>query len=365
MPWRYRPRRIYLRGGGGSGSASCSSSANNQRVSPSSRAFKSSEYCAAGTATNNGAPVSTPANTEALLVGLDGCRIVTNKDVSCASSTGAANGLGKASFAVSGNPDYIMASSFDVLNLLYFGLHNGTGGSAAGGYDCGSPQRRALASAWTNLFRTDCSSGDTVCSTGLIARLAPGRRLGDGGCFRRHPQPAGPRSRHHQHRAGRGSVAQDRAVLQLARREQRDGELPGRRRAGLVSAPRPTGAAATCRTRIRSASTATRTRRPPRLVTRLAVASRPVRTSLARSAWCSRSCRRMRAGIGLDGRLSRRELLDILRPGADHQVEPDSEPATPARTARRRRLGKCYSRSSRRPTRIRAASPPTRPSASA
>ncbi|HVY39013.1 MAG TPA: hypothetical protein VHM31_13805 [Polyangia bacterium] len=153
--------------GGGSGVGIVQQQANNQRVSPGSRAMKNTEYCPTGTATNNGAPVSTAANSEALLLGIDGLSIVTNKDVSCSSTTGAANGLGKASFPVSGNPDYTVSSSFDVLNLLYFGLHNGTGGSTANSYGCGSVQRRALVSAWTNLFRTDCSTGDTVCSTGL------------------------------------------------------------------------------------------------------------------------------------------------------------------------------------------------------
>ena len=152
--------------GGGSGVGIAQQQLNNQRVSPGSRAIKNTEYCTPGTLTNNGAPTSSPANTEALLVGIDGLSIVTNKDTSCSSTMGAANGLGKASFAV-GSDTYTAASSFDVLNLLYFGLHNGTGGSTAGTFACGSTQRRALAAAWTNLFRTDCSSGDTTCATGL------------------------------------------------------------------------------------------------------------------------------------------------------------------------------------------------------
>jgi hypothetical protein len=51
--------------------------------------------------------------------------------------------------------------SFDALAVLYFGLtHDGT-------VDCNSTVRRTLIQNWKNLFATDCSAGDTTCTTGL------------------------------------------------------------------------------------------------------------------------------------------------------------------------------------------------------
>jgi ABC-type phosphate transport system substrate-binding protein len=145
--------------GGGSGVGIGQQQLGNQRVSPGSRSMKNSEYCA-GTASGGSA-----ANSEALLLGIDGISVVTNKDTSCSSALGAANGLGR-SFTVPAGT-YTVNTSFDVLDLLYFGLHNGTGGSTAGAYDCNSAQRKALVGAWQNLFRSDCSSGAGICTTGL------------------------------------------------------------------------------------------------------------------------------------------------------------------------------------------------------
>jgi hypothetical protein len=129
-----------------------------QRVAPAGRAFKDNEYCTMGAPTTPGGP-SSPANTEALLLGVDGISLLANKDTTCSSDS--ANGVGT-TWPVPGQPDYVAASSIDTLSLLYFGRHNGTGGSTNGKFDCNSAQRRALVASWKNLFSTDCASGDSV-----------------------------------------------------------------------------------------------------------------------------------------------------------------------------------------------------------
>jgi hypothetical protein len=174
--------------GGGSGVGVIQQQLNNQRVSPSSRSFKSTEYCTPGTTTNPGGPPTNPANTEALLVGVDGISVVGNRTTATCSS-GAANGFGSPSFPVPGQPDYVPADSFEVLKLLYFGLHNGTGGSTADAYDCGSPQRRALVANWRNLFAIDCGFGDNTCPNGLTHAWRPADVTGTADAFVRILNP--------------------------------------------------------------------------------------------------------------------------------------------------------------------------------
>jgi hypothetical protein len=178
-PNAYQRGIFYL--GGGSEVGINQQQINNQRVSPSSRSLKSTEYCRLGTSTNPGGPVADPANTEALLLGVDGIAMIANKDTSC--SDPSVNGVGATSFPVPGNPNYSIASSLDVLRLLYFGLHNGTGGSVENRYDCGSPQRRALVASWSNLFHTDCAFGDTTCPNGLTHAWRPADVSGTADAF--------------------------------------------------------------------------------------------------------------------------------------------------------------------------------------
>ncbi len=86
--------------GGGSGVGAGQMGLGLQELSPMSRAMKNSEYCTPGaTAAGEGAAA---ANSEALLVGIDGVAITANQTNSCAASTGVATGLGAASFAVTG-----------------------------------------------------------------------------------------------------------------------------------------------------------------------------------------------------------------------------------------------------------------------
>ena len=166
--------------GGGSGVGAGQMDGNLQQVSPMSRALKNTEYCS----------IAAPANaglTEGLLVGIDGVAIVANDANAC--STSAANGFGTTSafavtndgtatggtpascpgcdasnnytFGASGSSLYSGQPSFDALAVLYFGLtHDGT-------YNCASPVRKSLIRNWKNLFTSDCTAGDGICTGGL------------------------------------------------------------------------------------------------------------------------------------------------------------------------------------------------------
>jgi hypothetical protein len=164
--------------GGGSSVAVTQMIHSNQRIAPLGRAIKDTEYCSVGTQV--GVPVSSPANTEALLLGVDGISLLANTATTCSSTT--ANGVGR-SFPVPGFANYVPANSIEVLTLLYFGLHNGTGGSTVGAYDCNSPQRRALVANWQNLFGSDCASGASVCPNGLTHAFRPADVSGAGDAF--------------------------------------------------------------------------------------------------------------------------------------------------------------------------------------
>jgi hypothetical protein len=157
-------------GGGGTYLAVERMANNDQRVAPAAVALKSNEYCPTGTFTNGGAPVSSPANTAALLLGVAADAVLANSDTTCSSPT--VNGVGNA-FSVPGLGTYVPSNSFETLTLLYFGLHNGTGGSLPGSFDCSSPQRRALVASWQNLLSGSCPLGGSVCTSGLSHAFRP------------------------------------------------------------------------------------------------------------------------------------------------------------------------------------------------
>src|SRR5450631_4392395 len=150
-----------------------------------SRALKNSEFCGLSTTTYNGTVAEGAGKSEGLLVGIDGVAISANQATSCSPSstnvpavTGAngfgastamavlAGGNGTATGATYtfGDPAgarYQNQPSFDALAVLYFGLtHDGN-------YSCSSDTRKTLIKNWKNLFSTDCTAGDTTCSTGL------------------------------------------------------------------------------------------------------------------------------------------------------------------------------------------------------
>ena len=162
--------------GGGSGVGAGQMGLGLQELSPMSRAMKNSEYCTPGaTAAGEGAAA---ANSEALLVGIDGVAITANQTNSCAASTGVATGLGAASFAVTGTcagcdasgnytlggstnaSIYVGQPSFDALAIIYFGLTHDNF------YDCSGNVRKSLIKNWGALFNASCA-GSGNCPNGL------------------------------------------------------------------------------------------------------------------------------------------------------------------------------------------------------
>src|SRR5450631_282949 len=179
----------YLGGGSGVGAGQMAGIGTppvaQQSISPMSRALKNSEFCGLSTTTYNGTVAEGAGKSEGLLVGIDGVAISANQATSCSPSstnvpavTGAngfgastamavlAGGNGTATGATYtfGDPAgarYQNQPSFDALAVLYFGLtHDGN-------YSCSSDTRKTLIKNWKNLFSTDCTAGDTTCSTGL------------------------------------------------------------------------------------------------------------------------------------------------------------------------------------------------------
>jgi hypothetical protein len=159
---------LYL--GGSSGIGAKQLFLNAQQVSPMTRALQYNEFCGA---TSPGSP----GLAESLLIALDGVTVVANATNSCSSAVAAGFGA-TTPFPVTndgtptggppstcpgcdGSNNYTFADSLDALRVLYFGLmHDGT-------YDCASPVRRSLVRNWHNVFASDCSAGDSVCSGGL------------------------------------------------------------------------------------------------------------------------------------------------------------------------------------------------------
>jgi hypothetical protein len=63
--------------------------------------------------------------------------------------------------------DYPIADAFDVVRLVYGGLHHD------GSYDCNSVVRRALVATWANLFQSPCPAGNSSCPSGLTHAWRP------------------------------------------------------------------------------------------------------------------------------------------------------------------------------------------------
>jgi ABC-type phosphate transport system substrate-binding protein len=162
--------------GGGSGVGSGAMVANTQQVSPMSRALKTGEYCGVSidydndtTTGTNGKELAVQASTEDLMVGLDGIVIEANSINACTNQL--ANGGTFQVTDTSGNPvtscpgcdgtgHYTLASSIDLLRLIYGGMHNdGTT------FDCNSNVRRTVVKDWNKLFSATC--GTNNCPNGL------------------------------------------------------------------------------------------------------------------------------------------------------------------------------------------------------
>jgi ABC-type phosphate transport system substrate-binding protein len=146
-----------------------------QALSPMSRAFKNTEFCATSS-TAYGSVTMAPGKAEGLLVGIDGVAIAANQTNSCSGTVANGFGAGVAmsiqtggtgavtgsyTFGDSTAPLYKNQPSFDALAVLYFGLtHDGQ-------YSCSSDTRKSLIKNWKNLFQTDCTAGDGTCTAGL------------------------------------------------------------------------------------------------------------------------------------------------------------------------------------------------------
>jgi hypothetical protein len=161
----------YLGGGTGVGAAAMQSGA--QHAAPGSRPLKNSEMCTGGAG-------SSPAQTEAMSVALDGIAVAANANSTCggnaagtgpnANLNGRANALattGKTFTYGAAATTYTIRDSFDVLRLIYFGLDNS--GAAAGNtsFDCNGVKRKGLIANWANLFETTCAVGNGLCPGGL------------------------------------------------------------------------------------------------------------------------------------------------------------------------------------------------------
>jgi hypothetical protein len=167
----------YKGGGSGVGAGQMGgvSGVAQQAISPMSRALKNTEFCGLPTTVYSGAVAESASATEGLLVGIDGVAIAVNQTTSCGgtATVPGANGFGAVSMATTSSGTYTFGDSsvpanlykgqpsFDALAVLYFGLtHDGV-------YNCASDTRKSLIANWKNLFNTDCSAGDGVCTTGL------------------------------------------------------------------------------------------------------------------------------------------------------------------------------------------------------
>jgi ABC-type phosphate transport system substrate-binding protein len=149
--------------GGGSGVGLTQMQNGVQEIAPMSRAMKNSEYCSL-----------TPDNAAALMVGLDGVAIVTNKTQSC--STSAVNNVGNGTFniqtggtgAVTGSYSLSasLGASIDALRVLFMGIEQ-TGTTGSANFGCGTDLRKSLIKNWRNLFTTACAGGSTHCPAGL------------------------------------------------------------------------------------------------------------------------------------------------------------------------------------------------------
>jgi hypothetical protein len=130
--------------GGGSGLGAAQMRVDAQRIAPMVRPLRNSEFCGADQST-----------TEALAVGLMSVAVLANQATTCGFGAGGDPNLLPAS------ANGVAADSLAVLRLLYFGLQ------ADGTFDCNGTARHNLVSQWSNLFTTNCASGDVTCGSGL------------------------------------------------------------------------------------------------------------------------------------------------------------------------------------------------------
>jgi ABC-type phosphate transport system substrate-binding protein len=149
--------------GGGSGTAAGAMGTNpaNQKLGPMSRNLKSGEYCSLSA---NG---SSNTTTEGLLIGLDACSNFAGTENACSTSLADAGRTFKYPDPATGPSTYTVASSLDVLRLIYGGLDN------TGAYNCAGDIRKSLVKQWSKLFSTDCAAGKCDGSTNGNGTVQP------------------------------------------------------------------------------------------------------------------------------------------------------------------------------------------------
>ena len=165
----------YQGGGSGAGESAMAATAPTQWMAPMSK-MMTSVTCGS---------LEGPARASGIVIGLDAVDVYSSvfsgATAGCSTqSTGGTNGLGLAynttlSYTDNlGNPQTVTFKNWtDVLALLYGGLDksqtSGSGATQVGYADCSSPQRKALAANWANLFEANgstCSSNpSSACTT--------------------------------------------------------------------------------------------------------------------------------------------------------------------------------------------------------
>jgi hypothetical protein len=165
----------YQGGGSGAGESAMASSAPTQWMAPMTK-MMSSVTCGS---------LLGPQHASGVVIGLDAVdvysSVLSGATAGCSTqSTAGSNGLGLAydtTLAYTDNQGNAKTLTFknwtDVLALLYGGLDKstitGSGATQQGYVDCSSPQRRALAANWANLFEakaTTCATNpSSACTT--------------------------------------------------------------------------------------------------------------------------------------------------------------------------------------------------------
>jgi ABC-type phosphate transport system substrate-binding protein len=149
----------YVGGGSGVGAGAMAAATPNQKLAPMSRPLKKSEYCGL----TNG---SDQTKTEGLLLGLDGVSNMVGTENACSGNLATA-GTFKYPDPATGPNTYTIASSLDVLRLLYAGLDN------TGAYNCAGDARKSLVKQWSRLFDAACAAGKCDGSTNGNGSVQP------------------------------------------------------------------------------------------------------------------------------------------------------------------------------------------------
>lgn len=196
--------------GGGSTGGGQAIAGGTQDLSPMSRGPNAAEGCdisiAAGplgenlrtySANGAGANAVTGSEVEPWIVALDGMIVGTsagsanrcdtaNPNADPSDIFGAAIAFNSAkSFAVPGNPAYVIANWRDALRVMYAGAENTRVATAGGGNNqnasnridrCNSPVRRAMVADWDNIIQgtADCGNVAESCGTQNAARFGAG-----------------------------------------------------------------------------------------------------------------------------------------------------------------------------------------------